>query len=267
MARATATFRRFPSLPAGTAEHPEWWALLLSAAAWFVMAGDGHAAHDAAHGAADVWALCLASAPGEHRGFIDNLQAAWRTGALSAVLLAWATMTLAMMPPLAVPPIRHVAARSFATRRDRAIGGFLAGMLGVWLLAGLVALTALGGLPVALLSDPRAAAAAFLVASAWQLTPMKRAALLRCHRIVPLAATGWRADRDCLRYGVTHGVDCVASCWAMMLAMAVGAHGPMIGLGILLVAMHEQWSARARPAMSAGLLAGVALLMLARLPV
>lgn len=263
MARATATFRRFLSLPAGTAEHPEWWALLLSAAAWLVMAGDGHAAHGGAH----AWALCLAPAPGEHRGFIDNLQAAWRTGALSAVLLAWATMTVAMMPPLAVPPIRHVAARSFAMRRDRAIGGFLAGMLGVWLLAGLVALTALGGLPVALLSDKRAAAAAFLVASAWQLTPMKRAALLRCHRIVPLAATGWCADRDCLRYGVIHGVDCVASCWAMMLAMAVGTHGPMVGLGILLVALHEQWSARARPAMSAVLLAAVALLILARSPV
>ncbi len=240
------------------ADHPEWWALLLSASAWLVMVGHGHASH--------AWALCLSPSPGERRGFIDNLQGAWRTGALSAPLLAWATMTLAMMPPLAIPPIRHVAARSFMTRRDRAIAGFLAGMLGIWLLVGVVALTILGGLPVALLSDPKAAAAAFLIASAWQLTPMKRAALARCHRTVPLAATGWRADRDCLRYGFTHGLDCVASCWAIMLAMAVGPHGPTIGLGIQLTALREQWSARPGPGMSALLFAAFALLLLVPSP-
>ena len=109
---------------------------MLSLAAWLVVVGDGHSAHG--------WTLCLASGPGERRGFIANLQAAWSTGAQSTLLLAWATMILAMMPPLAVPMIRHVAARSFAPRRDRAIVGFLTGMLGLWLLVGLVALTAAG---------------------------------------------------------------------------------------------------------------------------
>ena len=248
--------RRILSYPPGTAGHPEWWALLLSAAAWLLLVGDGHSSHG--------WALCLASGPGERRGFIDNLQAAWRTGGLCMLMLAWATMTLAMMPLLAVPMIRHVAARSFATRRDRAIAGFLAGLLGLWLLVGGLALTALGGLPATLLSDPKTAAAAFLVAAAWQLTPMKRTALRRCHRTMPLAATGWRADRDCLHYGVTHGVDCIASCWAVMLAMAVGPHSPVIGLSIQVIAIREQWSARAGVGVAAAMFAGFALLMLMR---
>lgn len=229
--------------------------MLVSASAWLVMVGHGHADH--------AWALCLSSSsPTEWRGFIDNLHVAWRSGALSALLAAWAVMTLAMMPLLAVPPIRHVAARSFATRRDRAIAGFLAGMLGVWLLAGGVALMTLGVMLGARLSDPKAAAAAFLIASAWQLTPMKRAALARCHRTLPLAATGWRADRDCLRYGFTHGLDCVASCWAIMLAMAIGPHGPVVGLGIQLTALLEQWSTGPGPGVTALLFAAFALLML-----
>lgn len=249
-------YRRRLPLPAATAAHPEWWALLLSVAAWAVMLGDVYRVHG--------WALCLASAPGEQRGFVDNLQTAWRTGALTAVLLSWGVMTLAMMPVLAVPPIRYVAARTFVTRRHRAIAGFLAGMLGVWLLVGLAALTTLGALPAALSSDPKAAAAAFLLAAAWQLTPMKRSALARCHRTLPLAATGWPADRDCLRYGLAHGLDCVASCWAIMLAMAVGPHSPVIGLGILVIALREQWSARTAVGMPALLFAGFALLLLLR---
>src|ERR1043165_6209446 len=39
----------------------------------------------------------------------------------------WALMIVAMMFPLLVPIVGHVAARSFAPRRDRSVGLFIAG--------------------------------------------------------------------------------------------------------------------------------------------
>src|ERR1700722_6469024 len=97
------------------------------------------------------WALCLTSSGS---GFTANLLIAWRSGPLSDLLFGWGIMTLAMMPPLAIPLIRHVATRSFVVRRNRAIATFLAGVLVVWLLAGLVALTLLGGAPATLFGWP-----------------------------------------------------------------------------------------------------------------
>jgi hypothetical protein len=57
---------------------------------------------------------------------------------------------------------------------------------------------------------PRAVAVFALVGAAgWQLTPGKRRALYACHRAAPLAAAGWRADRDCVSYGLSIGSSCV----------------------------------------------------------
>jgi hypothetical protein len=49
-----------------------------------------------------------------------------------------------------------------------------------------------------------------------------------------------------------------------MLAMAVGPHSPVIGLSIQVIAIREQWSARAGVGVSAAMFAGFALLMLMR---
>jgi predicted metal-binding membrane protein len=216
------------------ASHPEWWTLLLSASAWLLMLGYGQTMH--------VPMLCLSplGATGWH--FALNIERVWQTGILPALLLAWVMMTMAMMPPLSIPHIRHIAARSFAARRNRAIAGFLAGLIGIWLLSGLIVLPVLAALPWPLASQSSIAAIAFLIAATWQMMPMKRAALSRCHNTVTLAATGWRADGDCVRYGVSHGLDCIVSCWAMMLAMAVASHSMVIALGIQAIALLERWS-------------------------
>jgi predicted metal-binding membrane protein len=249
MTRAALTPRLAGSLPSWTAVYPEWWALALSVGAWAVMLTHGHASQG--------WALCLSRSP--DAGVLDRLQDAWQTGALGGVLLGWVAMTLAMMPPLAIPLIRHVAARSFAVRRNRAIAGFLGGMVGLWLVIGFAALTVLGGVSGTLLTDPRVVAVGFLIAAAWQLAPMKRAALLRCHRTVPLSAMGWRADRDCIRYGLSHGLDCVASCWAMML---LALSGPVAGIAVQFIALAEQRARRPRLVLSAMAFVAYALVML-----
>ncbi len=258
MIQAATTLCRTVSRPNWAADHPEWWAVAFSGAAWVVMLAHGQALHG--------WMLCASPPLNFGQGFVDNVRGAWRSGALSGPLFGWGLMTVAMMPPLAIPRIRHGASRSFAARRDRAIAAFLAGMLARWLLVGLVALPALASVPAILFGVPKVVAAGLLIAAAWQLAPIKRAALARCHRTIPLSAVGWRADRDCFRFGLTYGLNCLASCWALMLVMALASHGPLVSLCGQFVALTERRARRPRFAVSAMALAACAPFFLIGLP-
>ena len=150
-----------------------------------------------------------------------------------ARLTNWMIMTVAMMLPLVVQQIRFVADRSLWRRRHRAIAGFLIGYLATWLVIG----------AAVSFVEPSAvlAAAAFAVAGAWQLTRYKRMAMTACHRVTPLAPRGWRADRDCLRYGWSVGTYCVASCWALMMACAMAGHHPIAMIGVTAVMYAERY--------------------------
>ncbi len=134
---------------AWAADHPEWWSLGLSAAAWAgILSWPSHPA----------WPpLCLAEQPSGGTG----------------TLLLCGLMPVAMIPPLAVPLIRHVAVRSLAERRPRAWAAFLLGTLAPWLLVAMGAAAAMRCLPAWM------AATGFALAALWQLTPLKRRALRR----------------------------------------------------------------------------------------
>jgi predicted metal-binding membrane protein len=135
-------------------------------------------------------------------------------GAPVGPAVTWLLMATAMMLPLLTAPLRHVRARSFARRRTRSVALFLAAYLAVWAAAGvpLVGVSVLG---------PRSGATALLVAVAvvvtWQCSPAKQRCLNRLHAHPPLAAFGTAADLAALRFGVTHALWCVGSCWALML--------------------------------------------------
>lgn len=226
-------FRLASSYPASGAQdwrewagdHPEWWSLALSSGAWLALLVHG--------AAAGTDTLCLVGP--NHAGAISS---AWRSGMLGAMLLGCTLMVVAMVPVLAVPVVRHVSVRTFPGRRARAVALFLSGSLGVWLLAGVTTVMGLTWLAL-----PRwAAAAALAVAALWQLAPAKRWALLRCHRTVPLAPSGWRADRHCFFFGVSNGLGCIASCWAMMLAAMIAGHDPIMAVCIQGVALAERQS-------------------------
>lgn len=171
--------------------HPEWWVLLAAAAAWAWMIGmpRGHAGHGAAH---------------------------------AGPALSWlALMVVAMMAPLTVSGVRHVANAS--RHRQVAVAEFMAGYVGVWLVAaGLIALA--WGVLAAAVPWPAAVAVVVAAAVLWELAPARRRQLARCERTVPLAPHGWRGDRDCLRFGAERGVSCVATCWALMAACTAFAH-------------------------------------------
>lgn len=187
--------------------HPEWWVMLAAAAAWALMiavphssphAGHG-ASHGASHGAASAW-------PG--LGFM-------------------ALMVVAMMAPLTISGVRHAALDRPPHRRGVAVAEFMAGYLGVWLPAAVVIALAWS---VAAAAVPWSAAVGVTVAAAvlWELAPARRRHLARCERTVPLAPRGWRADRDCLRFGAERGVSCIATCWALMAVCVAFGHSVLV---------------------------------------
>lgn len=197
--------------------HPHWWAVVLCAA---------------------VWVLLIAR---------------WWRGAHihGFALIDWALMIVAMMLPLVFDHLRVAAARSLWPRRHRAMLGFLCGYAAIWLLVGValsIVMAAIGIVPHLM---PHGAggsswtAAAFVGAAAWQLSPLKRRALIACHRTVPLAPHGWRAHRDCVRYGWIIGCSCLMSCALLMLACALAGHSLPAMLAATGVAGAERVSARA----------------------
>lgn len=192
--------------------NPEWWTVLLCLAAWALMLATG-----------------------------------WhRTGhrmPLLTELWHWLLMVLAMMVPFTLDRIRVAAEASLWPRRNRAIAGFLAGYLAPWLGLGVVAVW-VRQLPGA--ESYIVPVSFFGIAAIWLATPLHLRALAGCHRRYPLAPIGWRADRDCLRFGLRIGMACVTSCWPLMLACAFTGHHWMAMAGGMAVSALERLPYRPR---------------------
>jgi predicted metal-binding membrane protein len=144
--------------------------------------------------------------------------------------LGWALMLVAMMAPLLTAPVRHVRDRSFARRRARAVALFVAGYGAIWSAAGAALLTvALAGRRSAPESSVPVALAT-LIALVWQFSPAKQSCLNRCHAHAELAAFAPAADLGALRFGLTHGIWCVGSCWALMLLPLLVSRGHLAAM-------------------------------------
>jgi predicted metal-binding membrane protein len=195
--------------------HPEWWAVLASVLAWGYLASAAHG--HAGHG----------------------------TGRA-----AMGAMVVAMMLPLTIAQLRHVALSSLWRRRHRAIAGFTVGFVAVWMVVEAVLAVAWRG--VATLAGATVAAGGVAAAAAlWELAPFRRRHLRRCHRTVPLAPSGWRADADCARFGAAIGVSCVGTCWALMLASAAFAHSIPVMLALFGVQLSGRYWKRHSPGLAA----------------
>lgn len=167
----------------------------------------------------------------------------------------WTLMIIAMMVPFVIGQIRFTAERSLWRRRHRAIAGFLAGYVTCWTLAGLFLL--------GIHASPRAAAIAFLAAAVWQLTPQRRVAMASCHRTVPLAPHGWRADVATLRYGWSIGRSCVLTCWLAMAGCALTGHGVPVMLALAGLAYAERVARRPNHKFFSAALAAIAIVCFA----
>ena len=185
--------------------HPEWWSVALSIAAWIALLLTPR--HSASH------------------------------QATAANLMSWLLMVVAMMFPLVMAQVRQAAFHSLWSRRHRASALFLIGYVLPWLAFGAIVISVQGELP----TDTRASAiVAILIAATWQASPAKRRVLNNCHRILPLAPRGWRANWDCLRFGWRIGTACVCACWALMLVCAVSDHSILTMSVATMVAIYDR---------------------------
>jgi predicted metal-binding membrane protein len=177
--------------------------------------------------------------------------------------IAWVLMVVAMMFPPMAGNLKVVADRSRWARRDVALGEFLFGFLAIWAICGLGVIALERGLPRLLsMSEVWLGPAGFGVAAAWQLSTSRRRMVRACHLTVPLPPCGWRADARCITYGMSIGMRCVASCWAVMLACHLSGHAIVPLSSAAYVAFAERTGRVGSSALSAVLgFAGLALLV------
>jgi predicted metal-binding membrane protein len=159
----------------------------------------------------------------------------------------WAVMTLAMTAPGLIPVTQHVAVNSFKRRQSRAVAEFLTAYLGLWLAFGSLAIGLLSMLPFSRSYYPLSAALA--LAAIWELTPVKRWALNRCHRSSPLPPHGFRASAGVFRFAWIHGSGCIGSCWMAMGAMLLAPGARLAwALGLTGLTSYEKLTRRPRRA-------------------
>jgi predicted metal-binding membrane protein len=214
------------------------WLLAPSAAAWLILLWLSAGEHSLA--------LCLAPRASLLEGFFANLAAGFAAIAPARWAAEWVLMIVAMMFPLLVPMVRHIAARSFATRRERSVGLFVASYALVWLAAAAASSVALVAVRAAFQAIDLAAWTGLIccaLAAAWQLSAAKVRAVNRCHGTVALRPWAPHASRDAIGFGLLHGMRCVRACLPAMVLPLAGGHG----LGAMAAVFAILLAERARP--------------------
>jgi predicted metal-binding membrane protein len=158
----------------------------------------------------------------------------------SSLAAGWAVMLLAMMSPTLIAPISHVVERSFKSRRARSVILFVIGYAAIWMTAGIVILAVQLGLSLIAPQSYLPAAVVGLIAFVWQCSPIKQRCLNRGHNHRELAAFGMAADRDAFSFGITHGLWCVGSCWALMLFPMLLAQGHLAAMAAVTFLMISE---------------------------
>jgi predicted metal-binding membrane protein len=213
-------------------------ALSISAAAWLVLL--------VVHDSMGIVAHCPAPSPGT-----VPLSAPFAillvTEPTASLAAGWVLMLVAMMSPVLISPVQHIRLSSFRHRRVRSTVLFLIGYAAIWM--------ALGGVLIAIglgvkLFAPESylpAAGAVLIALVWQFSPIKQRCLNRCHAHTELAAFGVAADIDAFRFGVTHGIWCAGSCWALMLFPILMPGGHFVAMATVAILIFSERLGQPRP--------------------
>jgi predicted metal-binding membrane protein len=158
-------------------------------------------------------------------------------GSLGLYVTVWVVMMAAMMFPSVAPAVLmydrlregHRARGKGAAADATAL--FVIGYLLVWTAAGLAAyglLELFHVLRPSFMAWQEAgryvAGGVIVVAAVYQLTPLKRACLVKCRSPMMFLAERWRGGRlGALELGSRHGAWCLGCCWALMAALfAVG---------------------------------------------
>lgn len=158
----------------------------------------------------------------------------------SSMAAGWALMLVAMMSATLIAPIGHIFERSFKSRRAWSVILFVTGYAAIWMTAGSALLAVKLGLSLLAPQSYLPAAVVGLIAFVWQCSPLKQRCLNRGHNHRELAAFGIAADRDAFHFGITHGLWCVGSCWALMLFPMLLAQGHLAAMAAVTFLMISE---------------------------
>lgn len=205
--------------------------LIVSALTWILLL--------AAPGSMVTLAHCAATSSGA-MPLRASFQMLLAMNSLASLAVGWALMLAAMMSPVLIAPLNHVRLRSFTNRRARSMMLFVAGYAAIWIPLGGALLAIELGVKLYAPELYLPAAGLVLVALVWQCSPIKRRCLNRCHAHTELAAFGAAADFDALRFGMTHGIWCAGSCWALMLFPMVLPRGHVVAMAAVAVLIFSE---------------------------
>lgn len=226
---------------------PEWWVWLVAAISWLILIGNSVAGY-------------VSPTSGAH----DHHHMHSEPGLGSQILagsIHWELMVLAMMLPIIIPSVKGVALRSLWRRRHRGVAGFLIGYMLPWTLIGILVCSILAlasGLD--LKWQAAVTAAVFVLAAVWQFSKYKKRAMTLCHRTMPLAPRGLKADRDCIKYGWRIGFSCCVNCLVLMIACTLAAHHPVALAVCGYLGYSEKYSWKPSPRLASAGILGLAVL-------
>jgi predicted metal-binding membrane protein len=193
-------------------------------------------------------------------------------GSLGWFLGIWVVMMAAMMLPSVAPTV-SLYTRITRERSPLSPWLFVSGYLLTWALAGLAAyvlgLTATWLSGDALQWDRAGHALAgitLLIASGYELTPLKNVCLSRCRSPLGTLLGSWRdGAAGAVRMGTRNGAWCVGCCWALMASLfALGVMSVFwmaFIAGIIAVEKTVPWR-RGVTAATTAVLAGVGIVLL-----
>lgn len=203
----------------------------------------------------------------------------WNASEVLLLFVMWTIMMVAMMAPAAAPMILIFAR---VKRQRGAQGGpivstavFLLAYLAVWTAFSAAAAAGQAGLhaaallsPVMVRTSPLLGGALLLAAGVYQLTPWKRACLIRCRSPLAFLLAEWRdGRRGAFVMGVKHGGYCLGCCWALMgLLFVAGVMNLLWVAAIALFVLVEKAAPRGDVVgrLTASGLVGAGLVLLAR---
>jgi predicted metal-binding membrane protein len=199
----------------------------------------------------DLLTLDRAMPDGGMSGMAMAMPMPWPPVRFALTFAMWAVMMTGMMLPGAAPMILTFAAMHRQGTKDRVAptmlfaGGYLlvwGGFSGLatvlqWALDRLVLLS-----PMPAAGNAALAGGLFLLAGAYQLTPLKQACLRHCRSPFAFLLNEWRdGRRGALRMGLAHGAWCLGCCWLLMaLLFGVGVMNLLWAAAIALFVFVEK---------------------------
>ncbi|MGH8126869.1 MAG: DUF2182 domain-containing protein [Gammaproteobacteria bacterium] len=152
-------------------------------------------------------------------------------GGFGLVLAMWAAMVAAMMAPATGPGLSAYLALARRRRPQQntmpTATVFFAGYMVAWISYAVFGATVQWMLVKTAVLSPMGASAylsagILMVTGVYQLTPLKRACVMRCRSPLLQLMSGWRDGvGGALRLGLGQGSWCVGCCWALMALMFV----------------------------------------------